>query len=124
MKSIIWCIVFAVIAVISTGVAIKTGAQVVEIQDKLDGKVKEIAKLNKDHAAEIKKLQAKHDEENEIQYQLANLLSNLSLFNESIKGKLDEILKRPVYSLRCSDADGVREINKYAGKKPSEISNR
>lgn len=127
MKSLIAAIVFAIIAGLSLWQAVKMGGEVVETKRQFTEfkaqKEKEIADLNAKHKAEIDDLNKKHDAENEIQADLANVLSQLSRLGITVNGKLSEILNKPVYSVRCSDANGVREINKYAGKTPAQISN-
>lgn len=128
MKSIIAAIVFAIIAGLSLWQAVKMGAEVVETKRQFTefktAKAKEIADLKANHKAEIDNLNKKHAAENDIQADLSQVLSKLSALGITVNGKLSEILNKPVYSLRCSDSDGVREINKYAGKTPAEISNR
>lgn len=127
MKSIIAAIVFAIIASLSLWQAVKMGGQVVETKRQFTEykaqKTKEIADLNAKHKAEIDEINTKHAAENDIQADLANVLSKLSQLGFNVNGKLNEILNKPVYNLRCSDANGVREINKYAGKTPAQISN-
>lgn len=86
-------------------------------------KAKEIADLNATHKAEIDNLNKKHEAENDIQADLANVLSQLSRLGITVNGKLSEILnKNPVYNVVCSDSGGLREINKYAGKTPTQIT--
>lgn len=125
MKAIIISIVFAILGVSGVVMAVKKGAEVVEINRDFTKykkeKAAEIDKLNKENSEKLAKMQADHDRDNEIQYGLAEILSQLSKMGININGKLNEIKKRPVYNIVCSDNDGLQQINKYAGKTPAQI---
>lgn len=126
MRTIIICIVFAILGVSSTVYAVKKGGEVVELNRQIvkinkDNQSK-IDNLNKEHAAQIKKLQDDRERDNEIQYGLADILSKLSKLGINVNEQLNQIKSRPIYNVRCTDNDGLQQINKYAGKSPSEIN--
>lgn len=127
MRAIIISIVFAILGVSAVVYGVKKGGEVVElnreiVKIKKDNKA-EIDKINKENADKLAKLQQDRDRDNEIQYGLAEILSKLSKMGININGQLNEIKKRPVYNIVCSDNDGLQQINKYAGKTPAEINN-
>lgn len=127
MRAIIFSVVFAILGVSATVYAVKKGGEVVELNRQIvkieKDKKAEIDKINKENAEKLAKLQQERDRDNEIQYGLAEILSQLSKMGININGKLNEIKKRPVYNIVCSDNDGLQQINKYAGKTPAEINN-
>ena len=127
MKQLIAIIVLSLLAVSATVYAVKKGGQVVELNSQITKLNKEnkdkIDKLNAEHKAEIDKLNADRERDNEIQGNLSLVLSQLNQLGFNVNAKLNEIKNRPVYNLRCSDNDGLQQINKYAGKTPAEINN-
>lgn len=126
MRAIVISIVFAILGISAVVYGVKKGGEVVElnrqiVKIKKDNKA-EIDKINKENADKLAKLQQDRDRDNEIQYGLAEILSKLSKMGVTINGQLNEIKKRPVYNIVCSDNDGLQQINKYAGKTPAEIN--
>lgn len=126
MRALIVSIVFALLGVSATVYAVKKGGEVVELNRQIvkinkDNKDK-IDNLNKEHAAQIQKLQDERDRDNEIQYGLADILSKLSKLGINVNEQLNQIKNRPIYNVRCTDNDGLQQINKYAGKTPAEIN--
>lgn len=125
MRAIIFSVVFAILGISATVYAVKKGGEVVElnreiVKIKKDNKA-EIDKINKENAEKLAKLQQERERDNEIQYALADILSQLSKMGVNINVKLEQIKKRPVYNIVCSDNDGLQQVNKYAGKTPAEI---
>lgn len=125
MRAIIFSIVFAILGVSATVYAVKKGGEVVELNRQIvkieKDKKAEIDKINKENAEKLAKLQQERERDNEIQYALADILSQLSKMGVNINVKLEQIKKRPVYNIVCSDNDGLQQVNKYAGKTPAEI---
>lgn len=126
MRAIIFSVVFAILGISATVYAVKKGGEVVElnreiVKIKKDNKA-EIDKINKENAEKLAKLQQERERDNEIQYALADILSQLSKMGVNINVKLEQIKKRPIYNVICSDNDGLQQVNKYAGKTPAEIT--
>lgn len=125
MRAIIFSVVFAILGVSATVYAVKKGGEVVELNRQIvkieKDKKAEIDKINKENAEKLAKLQQERERDNEIQYALADILSQLSKMGVNINVKLEQIKKRPVYNIVCSDNDGLQQVNKYAGKTPAEI---
>lgn len=127
MRSLIISIVFAIMGISAVVYAVGKGREVVEINREFVKYKKQsaadIANLNKQHAAQLEKIEVDRARDNEIQYGLANILSQLSKLGVNVNAQLNEIKKRPIYNIVCSDNDGLQQVNKYAGKTPAEINN-